>query len=292
VGRNRRSQHCCSLEGTGYYLEAGSIHADDREACTPARSLSGVRHNVASPCELTSPTTCSTNHVKFRIYEAHFIFEFPFVHKQTIISSTSLELRLAFLAITSHHYSAMGPGRSTAYLKATLKHIGATYGSPCLEKIQALLMIGYHRWTVLQDLGGIGDIKLAIEYAEVMQCCCNKTRRDEVNTDDLSQTLIADEIRRRTFWSCYTLDVYLGSMAFRPRAVHTSKLALQLPCSNKLFVHGQDVEPRLLGEFEEEYQKRRCAVDGAASEADDDEALCRSIQILHVYGELLNLKQR
>lgn len=65
-----------------------------------------------------------------------------------------------------------------------------------------------------------------------------KPDEEELLDPDTAEAFIAEETRRRTFWSCVVLDQYLSSGGRRPAMIRTESVALQLPCSEKAWVFG------------------------------------------------------
>ena len=61
---------------------------------------------------------------------------------------------------------------------------------------------------------------------------------------------IQQEIRRRTFWSCYIMDRYLSSGKYRPQMLHARELRIQLPASERSFMFAEKVRTLMLGEEE------------------------------------------
>jgi hypothetical protein len=147
---------------------------------------------------------------------------------------------------------------SKIYEEAALRHIGTTYGTVSLEKIQALLMIGYHRWFRLQDPLGIADIKTAIEYAKAMGYQYEQDKTTNISNGQGEDTVVTSESRRRTFWSCAILDIYLDLMGQRPRSLCLDGVALRLPRTENAFLYGEDVKTGLPSEDEGVYETRRC----------------------------------
>jgi hypothetical protein len=136
--------------------------------------------------------------VQFAIYEKHISIDFPFLHKTTFLSAVQQQqqqqlpasfsdvkppaqsqvprpyapLLLAFLTQTARFHDKLvhmgGDPIRTAefYAQATRTHMGADIlGMPTLEKIQALLMLGYYEWTAQQGIQGWVKIGTAIRCA-------------------------------------------------------------------------------------------------------------------------------
>jgi hypothetical protein len=256
--------------------------------------------------------------VQFAIYEKHISIDFPFLHKRTFLSAVQQQpppacssdvkspaqspvtrpyppLLLAFLTQTARFHEKLvhmgGDPIKTAefYAQATRTHMGADiFGRPTIEKIQALLMLGYYEWTALQGTEGWIKIGTAIRCAIVL----GYTHLD-VDVEDDGQPVpikevaikegdsplsekdrfILREIKRRTFWSCCLMDCYLSWGENRPSMLREHCKRTQLPCSDSAFIYGRKARTRLLGEDDAMYAKRREDWDRRHSEqAGADEA--------------------
>ena len=62
---------------------------------------------------------------------------------------------------------------------------------------------------------------------------------------------VQQEIRRRTFWSCYIMDRYLSSGKYRPQMLHAKELRIQLPASERSFLFAEKVRTLMLSEEDE-----------------------------------------
>ena len=65
-----------------------------------------------------------------------------------------------------------------------------------------------------------------------------------------SELFLQQEIRRRTFWSCFILDRYLSSGKLRPQSFKVSDIRVQLPASERKFAFTDRVRTLMLGEAE------------------------------------------
>jgi len=65
---------------------------------------------------------------------------------------------------------------------------------------------------------------------------------------DKGDAFIEQEIRRRTFWSCFIMDRYLSSGKYRPSMLNVKDLRIQLPSSERAFLFGEKVRTLMLGE--------------------------------------------
>lgn len=73
----------------------------------------------------------------------------------------------------------------------------------------------------------------------------SETGEDSINEIDRN---IAQEIRRRTFWSCYIMDRYLSSGKYRPQMLFAPSIRTQLPASDRSFAFGEKVRTLMLSE--------------------------------------------
>ena len=74
-----------------------------------------------------------------------------------------------------------------------------------------------------------------------------------------SDAFTEQEIRRRTFWSCFVMDRYLSSGKYRPQMLNVKDLRIQLPSSEKAFLFGEKVRTLLLDEEPDDYKHRSAA---------------------------------
>ncbi|KAJ9667435.1 hypothetical protein H2201_002303 [Coniosporium apollinis] len=121
---------------------------------------------------------------------------------------------------------------------------------------------------------------------------------------DKGGAFIEQEIRRRTFWSCFAMDRYLSSGKYRPQMLNVNDLQVQLPSSERAFLFGEKVRTLQLGEelndmtgkVEAENQRRSSMPlgvnrEGSGNEENgrwevgvDEGALSRYLKILDLYG--------
>ncbi|KAF2856098.1 hypothetical protein T440DRAFT_485244 [Plenodomus tracheiphilus IPT5] len=235
----------------------------------------------------------------FGIYETHLAIDFPFFHRRVFLScirerppigmpsecisdSPSVmpqphypPLLLAFLTQTARFCPKLVEQKNndpvetaTFYADATRYQMGKCDfpGVPTLEKVQALLLLGYHEWTALQGTKGWVRIGTAIRCAQGLgyQFDADQDNRPIV-VKEYEQRLsekdhfILREVQRRTFWSCCLLDRYLSWGGNRPPMLNAKCdfQRIQLPCSRGSFEFGRKVRTRLLGETNAAYTERR-----------------------------------
>jgi hypothetical protein len=76
-----------------------------------------------------------------------------------------------------------------------------------------------------------------------------RTDRSEIRSGlSKGDAFIEQEIRRRTFWSCFIMDRYLSSGKYRPSMLNVQDLRIQLPSSERAFLFGEKVRTLMLGE--------------------------------------------
>ena len=153
------------------------------------------------------------------------------------------------------------------YAEATLSQMGTNYpGMPTLEKIQALLMLGYHEYTSVKGTEGWVKIGTAIRCAQALGYQWDADRDDPKaaeppqGSNRLSEKdqFILRETQRRALWSCCLMDRYMSWGKNRPSMIRIQELKkVQLICSDDSFTYGRKVRTRLLGEDNQEYEKRR-----------------------------------
>ncbi|KAI4646172.1 uncharacterized protein J4E79_010681 [Alternaria viburni] len=283
----------------------------------------------------------------FDIYEKHFSTDFPFLHKRTFLSSvrpppssgSSSEVKtptqaptprvyapllLAFLTQTARFHdklvAQMGndPIRvAEFYASATRTQMGTDIiGSPNVEKIQTLLMLGYYEWTNLQGTEGWMKVGIAIRAAiclgyphlDVDESGLPAPLKDCEKGLSEKDQFILRETQRRTFWSCVLMDCYLSWGEDRPRMLTPDQLQrTQLVCSDGAFNFGKRARTRLLGEDDAMYTARRkrwnkhaeerrndhdgadraSALDGGRWEVAEGEAeLTWYIKVVVIFGEV------
>ncbi|KAK3714955.1 hypothetical protein LTR37_007445 [Vermiconidia calcicola] len=208
-----------------------------------------------------------------------------------------------------------------------------------------MLMLGLHEWGMCRGARAWLTIGNAIRSAQAMGLQYELDLDDEpmsrslalnceaermgvngrrASTDrpkDEGDAFTQQEIRRRTFWSCYIMDRYLSSGKYRPQMLHAKELRIQLPASERSFLFAEKVRTLMLGEegagvagraevqshrqasvmlgttLTPEPQMVRSPMNGAMQETDDEKGrlevggdeglLSRYIKILEIYGKVV-----
>lgn len=264
----------------------------------------------------------------------------------------SPEFLLSFLALTARfhpklvaHHSPPTSARPSNPLIAS-EYYAAAAGEKLvgswsessfhdINRIQASLMLGLHEWGMCRGARAWLTIGAAIRQAQAMGL------QYELDLDDepLSRSLALDceaerlgigrksswsdgrddgnlfiqqEIRRRTFWSCYIMDRYLSSGKYRPQMLQAKELRIQLPASERSFLFAEKVRTLMLGEDENDeigrvemqnLRHKSVALGGSPEPdskngvVDDDSArletgadeglVSRYIKILEIYGKVV-----
>lgn len=182
-------------------------------------------------------------------------------------------LLLGFLALTARYHSELvsrvGSPIATAehWAKATQDRLGSIPGTGSLERAQAMLFLGFHRWSDLKGENGWHFIGIATRYVQNLGYQKDEHQKDDRKReghdagydDGLAERkqFIDREIRRRTFWSCFIMDRYTSCVESRVQMINVADIATQLPCSDAAFNKGLKVRTRFLGESDEKYAERR-----------------------------------
>ncbi|KAH7414043.1 fungal-specific transcription factor domain-containing protein [Phaeosphaeria sp. MPI-PUGE-AT-0046c] len=130
-----------------------------------------------------------------------------------------------------------------------------------LERTQTLLFLAFHRWTDMKGHTGWNFFGTAwiyithLGYARDAKRVSPSTPRHDhkVSPEDL---FITQEIERRTFWSCFILDRYIGCSKSRPSMIDVTNIHTQLPCSDDAFTQGSKVRTRFINEDDAKYNAR------------------------------------
>jgi hypothetical protein len=133
-------------------------------------------------------------------------------------------------------------------------------------------MLGLHEWGMCRGSKAWLMIGMAIRAAQAMGLQYEMDLDDEPMSRSLAvnseaermgmdsarknsaserlseDAFIQQEIRRRTFWSCYIMDRYLSSGKYRPQMLHAKELRIQLPASERSFLFAEQVRTLMLGE--------------------------------------------
>ena len=155
---------------------------------------------------------------------------------------------------------------ATALRSLLVGEKGAYIGQPNLSKIQALLMLALHEWGLCKGIKAWVHASLAIRMAQSMGLqyeddmdsepwalssamsvetqylgFCGRKPSKEPKDPLSSDTFTDEEMRRRTFWSCFIMERYLSNGKFRPSMLTLEDMKLQLPCGERAWVFGDRV---------------------------------------------------
>lgn len=147
--------------------------------------------------------------------------------------------------------------------EATRKQLRGTTHDASLECTQALLLLGFYEWTDLKGQKGFRTLRSAISNAQALgyQHLDEPRRRvgaaGSTKGSDQEDDFIDREIERRTFWSCFIMDRYVGCGKTRPSVLNVEDTYVQLPCSDNAWMCGQKVKTRFLSEKVEKTVRQR-----------------------------------
>ncbi|WEW57745.1 hypothetical protein PRK78_003212 [Emydomyces testavorans] len=134
---------------------------------------------------------------------------------------------------------------------------GADFASTDINRVQGLLMLGLHEWGMCRGKSAWIYVGMAIRLAQAMGLSFEADndqflRRGSIQSgldqkEQSSDDVIEQEIRRRTFWSCFIMDRCLSGGKYRPRMVKVQDVGIQLPSDNA-FAFGERVRTSRLSE--------------------------------------------
>jgi hypothetical protein len=158
-----------------------------------------------------------------------------------------------------------------------------------IEIVQAYLMLGLHEWGVSRGWHAWRLVGQAVRTAQGLglqfdaDLDDSSTNRsipidNDVDTPEAdaapktnelggrgmmasedADLFLQQEIRRRTFWSCFIMDRYTSSGKYRPHNLDPKVFRVQLPASERKFVFVDRVRTLMLGEDEQQAQQRQIA---------------------------------
>jgi hypothetical protein len=210
-----------------------------------------------------------------------------------------LTLTARFHPELTTYYSPPSPARPTnplvasEYYAAALRltmagDSGEHLAQPSLERIQALLMLGLHEWGMCRGVKAWIYVGVAVRMAQAYGLEFENDLDDEPSAlssalsseashmgidpyrrgsrpamTSTGESFVNQEMKRRTFWSCFILDRYLSSGKYRPQMVNVKDLRIQLPSSEQAFLFGERVRTKTLNEeIDEEYEKAKARSHG------------------------------
>lgn len=174
--------------------------------------------------------------------------------------------------LVAHHAPDSSEDNSLAasdyYAAALIARLAGDAGTeltkPSIERIQALLMLGLHEWGSNRGTPAWMYVGMAIRFAQVMglefeqnvdgsnmtssELCTEAKhlglplKKTAPRSQSDSDSFMEQEMRRRTLWSCFTMDRYLGGGRYRRQMIRVEDLEIQLPCSEHAFMFGTRVQ--------------------------------------------------
>ena len=207
--------------------------------CASRRPLQANWQNHTAPPSISLPLEPSEDRVAMLI--AHFferLFPLPsyaFLHQATVVKRCKEQtldesLKLAICAITVLQIGGASSA-SDAWATASQQLILQSLAQPSVLHLQSLLLIVRYR-------AGAGDFSSAFLLAGLAARSAIGLR---LNYDRPDLRPVAQEVRRRTFWSLYLLDD-IFSVGLRDfELCHPEIIQLQLPCEDVDFEREQPV---------------------------------------------------
>ncbi|KAF2723862.1 hypothetical protein K431DRAFT_292163 [Polychaeton citri CBS 116435] len=167
-----------------------------------------------------------------------------------------------------------------------------------VQRVQAMLMLAYHDWGSYKGLSAWAKLGAAKNLAHAIGLGHEDRPADKhllstQNEKQGSQSTISgsekgltpspshtqteqlniwQEIKRRTFWSCFILDRYLSVGKNRPTNIQIKHLRIPLPASEDSFLHGEKVRTLMLTKEGSGMNWRPTDAEAAMSSPSDDES--------------------
>lgn len=210
---------------------------------------------------------------------------------------------------------------SEYYAAAANERLATSWTDNCvhdIERTQATLMLGLHEWGMCRGAKAWLTVGMAIRAAQAMglqyeldldnepfsrsralgceaeRMGVDPSRKSSgmssvhraAKTEEDAFTV--QEVRRRTFWSCYIMDRYLSSGKYRPQMLHAHDLRIQLPASERSFLFAEKVRTLMLAEDEHTVVREKSDEENGRLEVGSDEGLVsRYVRILEIYGRVV-----
>ncbi|KAF2842165.1 hypothetical protein M501DRAFT_393702 [Patellaria atrata CBS 101060] len=236
---------------------------------------------------------------------------------------------LAFLALTVRFHRELTQlhggdaiSASKIYADAAWKHAEMTiadfWQEPNLQRTQALLMLAVLGSGSSEGKKAWGAVCNALLSARALGLTDAKGSREHQNKrappahtgtgfsghgangsgyHSNSEDAIAEEIERRTFWSCYIMHTYLANGVERQILVQPKDIKIQLPLNQNTFNYGRRAQTLFLGDnVQDEYHqgpnsKKRKLSDNSSigtgsGKTEPESLLSLYIRAVDLYGEI------
>ncbi|CAM1507893.1 Fc.00g047410.m01.CDS01 [Cosmosporella sp. VM-42] len=234
---------------------AGPLSSQPSSAASEPQHDSPARNNEPGPA--STPNTSPQDEVVRSLVEQYFdclypLASFSFLHKATVIQrcrdkTIDKSLKLAICAITAMFFNKHNNERG-AWAQESERLILDRLERPSIFQLQASLLVIRYR-------AGVGQFPRAFIMAGLAARWAVALR---LNYEHSSLGPVAQEVRRRTFWSLYLLEdsFCVGLKEFELFDADT--IHLQLPCEDDDFNEerplstgylqpGKGLEPEVLG---------------------------------------------
>jgi hypothetical protein len=202
-------------------------------------------------------------------------------------------LAARFHPVLTAHYADLLPTHGQRALAASnhyAEHLAALAvpriftGARSLELVQALLMLGFHKWGTCHGETAWMYVGGAIRMAQLM----GLEREDAVDSPAHSKPAsrklgsadhIEKEIRRRTLFSCFVLDRYLSCGINRHDSIDVRDLKIRLPCSEHDFLFGRKSRMGFMCD-----SLPGMSLKNHMDDEDDEPALSKFIRLVEIWG--------
>ncbi|CAK3993967.1 serine threonine kinase fungal-specific transcription factor [Lecanosticta acicola] len=229
----------------------------------PLRSATAFPPPATAPAEDTKPSVAKPP-APTEFLLAFLALTTRFHPKLVAHHSPPTSTRASNPLIASEYYASAAAERMAAMWTDNRPHD--------IEHCQAMLMLGLHEWGMCRGAKAWLAVGLAIREAQAMglqyeldlddeplsrslalngeaeKMGVGASRKSSSTSQSAEDAFIHQEIRRRTFWSCYIMDRYLSSGKYRPQMLHAKELRIQLPASERSFLFAEKVRTLMLGE--------------------------------------------
>lgn len=235
----------------------------------PPTFLKPLRHATLQPPASTSGFSSETTQSARPPASTEFLLAFlaltaRFHPKLVAHHSPPTSARPSNPLIASEYYAAAANERMASFWVDNRQHD--------IERTQTTLMIGLHEWGMCRGAKAWLAVGIAIRSAQAMglqyeldlddeplsrslalngeaeRMGVDSSKKGAIGGKSAEDVFIQQEIRRRTFWSCYIMDRYLSSGKYRPQMLHARELRIQLPASERSFLFAEKVRTLMLGE--------------------------------------------
>lgn len=206
---------------------------------------------------------------QYYVFRQQWSTHLPFIHAASFLDPkgrphASRTFLLAFLALTARFNAELvklhsdptddqfGQAKKTSdyYYEHARREVKEGDERPTLERIQTLLMLGLYEWSSCRGIRAWQHIGTACRDAQLLGIFLDKKPERikglKVNRALTQDEFVEDEKRRRTFWACFIMDLFISGGPNRPANIHLEDVTIQLPCSELALKTGSHVRTPVL----------------------------------------------